>query len=81
MDEKTADDNDGLIRDRLKDMVANDPELKQHDVSFTVNNGAVEVSGSVASAAEKSRVTEMARSVPGVRDVSNRLEVKPSAKR
>ena len=79
MDEKTADDNDGKIKDQLKEMVANDPELKQHDVSFTVNNGAVEVSGSVATMSEKSRVTEMVRSVAGVRDVANGLQVDPDA--
>src|SRR5262245_52641954 len=66
VDEQTADDNDSRIKDRLKEMVANDPQLKQHDVSFTVTNGAVEVSGSVQTAAEKSRVTEMVRSVAGV---------------
>ncbi len=79
MDEKTADDNDGKIKDQLKEMVANDPVLKQHDVSFTVNNAAVEVSGTVATMSEKSRVTEMVRSVAGVRDVANGLRVDPDA--
>jgi len=80
VDEKTADDADGRIKDQLNDMVANDPTLKERDVSFTVNNGAVEVSGAVASVAEKTRVTEMVRSVPGVRDVANALDVDPKAK-
>jgi hyperosmotically inducible periplasmic protein len=76
VDEKTADDNDGRIKDQLKDAVDRDPQLKNENVDFSVNNGAVEISGSVASAAEKSRVTEMARSVAGVKDVANALEVK-----
>ena len=79
MDEKTADDNDGQIKDRLKEMVDNDKILNQRDVSFTVNDGAVEVSGTVANAAEKAHVTEMVRSVAGVRDVANGLQVDPDA--
>jgi len=77
VDDKTANDNDGKIKDRLKDMVDNDPVLKDRSVSFTVNNAAVEVSGTVASATEKSKVTEMVRSVPEVRDVANGLEITP----
>jgi osmotically-inducible protein OsmY len=77
VDDKTANDNDGKIKDRLKDMVDNDPVLKDRSVSFTVNNAAVEVSGTVASAAEKTKVTEMVRSVPEVRDVANGLEITP----
>jgi osmotically-inducible protein OsmY len=77
VDDKTANDNDGRIKDQLKDRVDADAELKQQDISFEVNNGAVEVKGTVASDAEKERVTTMVRSVPGVKDVANGLEVKP----
>jgi hyperosmotically inducible periplasmic protein len=78
VDTKMADDYDGAIKDRLKVLVDNDPNLKQRDITFTVNNGAVEVSGSVATAAEKSQVTDMVRSVAGVKDVANGLELKPA---
>ena len=77
-DTKMADDYDGAIKDRLKALVDNDPDLKQRNISFTVNNGAVEVSGSVATAGEKARVTDMVRSVAGVKDVANGLELKPA---
>lgn len=76
VDETTTDDNDGRIKDRLKEMVDNDPQLKNRDIGFTVNNGAVEIRGSVASPVEKSKVAEMVRSVDGVRDVANDLEIK-----
>lgn len=76
VDEKTADDNDGRIKDQLKGLIAADQLLSQRDISFSVNNGAVEVSGSVATPAEKTKVTDVARSVAGVRDVANGLEVK-----
>jgi osmotically-inducible protein OsmY len=79
-DTKMADDYDGAIKDRLKALVDNDPDLKQRNISFTVNNGAVEVSGNVATAAEKSRVTDMVRSVAGVKDVANGLELKPATR-
>jgi len=79
VDERTADDNDGKIKDRLKELIDNDQTLNQRNVSFTVNNAAVEVSGTVASASEKARVTEMVRSVAGVRDVANGLQVDPDA--
>jgi osmotically-inducible protein OsmY len=81
VDDRTADDNDGRIKDQLKDMVDRDPQLKQQDVTFDVNNGAVEVKGTVATAAEKNRITEIVRSVPGVKDVANGLDVKANANR
>jgi hyperosmotically inducible periplasmic protein len=81
VDENTADNNDGTIRDRLNDMVKNDPDLKDADINFDVNNGAVEVKGNVPTAAEKDRVTQMVRSVDGVKDVANALEIKPKARK
>jgi osmotically-inducible protein OsmY len=77
VDKKSADDNDGQIRRQLNDMVDRDPQLTDRSINFDVNNGAVEIKGTVASAAEKGKVTEMARSVTGVRDVANGLTVDP----
>jgi len=75
VDERSADDNDGQIRRQLNDMVDRDPQLTDRSIDFDVNNGAVEIKGTVASAAEKNKVTEMARSVAGVRDVANGLKI------
>jgi len=74
--ENRADDLDGNIRERLNELVDKDPMLKDRDVNFDVNNGAVEIKGSVASASEKTRVGEMVRGVPGVKDMANGLEVR-----
>jgi osmotically-inducible protein OsmY len=74
--EKKADDLDGTIRRSLNGMVDNDAILKDRDVNFDVNNGAVEIKGSVASAAEKDKIGQMVRSYPGVRDMANGLEVR-----
>jgi osmotically-inducible protein OsmY len=75
--EKRADDMDGTIRSRLNDMVDADAILKDRDVNFDVNNGAVEIKGSVASAAEKAKVGEMVKGMAGVKDMANGLEVRP----
>ena len=75
--ENRADDLDGNIRRRLNEMIDKDLVLTDRDVNFDVNNGAVEIKGSVASAAEKTKVGEMVRGVPGVKDMANGLEVRP----
>jgi osmotically-inducible protein OsmY len=73
-----ADDMDGKIRDRLDDMIDNDPALTDYQIDFDVNNGAVEITGKVGSAREKTLVTHLVRSVEGVKDVANALELDPA---
>lgn len=77
VNEKTADDLDGDIRSHLKDAINNDQVLRDRDINFDVNNGVVTVKGDVRTAAEKTRVTEIVRSAPGVKDMANALEIKP----
>jgi osmotically-inducible protein OsmY len=75
--EDKADDMDRTIRTQLNDRVDADLTLKDRDVNFDVNNGAVEAKGTVATAAEKAKVTEMVKAVPGVKDFVNAIEVRP----
>jgi osmotically-inducible protein OsmY len=77
INEDTADDLDGQVKSALKRMAGNDPILKDRDISFDVTNGVVTVKGDVRSVAEKSKVTELVRSAPGVKDFANALEIKP----
>jgi osmotically-inducible protein OsmY len=77
LNDKTADEMDGQIKSTLKQMVKDDPTLKDRDISFEVNNGAVTVKGDVETAAEKTKVTEIVRAAPGVKDLANALEIKP----
>jgi len=77
MNDKIADDMDGGIKTRLKNMIAEDRELKEHDIDFDVNNGVVTVKGSVPTAAEKNRVSQIVKNAPGVKDMANALEIKP----
>jgi osmotically-inducible protein OsmY len=77
VNEKSADDLDGDIRSHLKDAVNDDQTLRDRDINFDVNNGVVTVKGEVRTAAEKTRVSEIVRSAPGVKDMANALEIKP----
>jgi osmotically-inducible protein OsmY len=80
VDENTADDLDDGLETRLDELVDNEAELKDDSISFDANNGVLTITGNVGSAAERDRVGDMARSQPGVKDVINSLEVKPSQK-
>ena len=76
VNDTTADNLDGQIRDRLSEMVDRDETLKDRDIDFDVNNGVVTVKGSVKSAAEKSRVDQLVKAAPGVKNFANGLEIK-----
>ncbi len=78
VNDKTAGDLDGDIRSTLKKMIDNDPALKERDVKVEVNNGVVTLKGDVRTAAEKSRLTELLRAAPGVKDFANAVEIKPA---
>ncbi len=76
MDDKTADDMDSQIKTRLNDAVKADGNLTNQSIDFHVNNGVVTVTGEVQSAAEKERVSELAKGTTGVKDVANELTIK-----
>ena len=78
LNEKNADDFDGAIRTRLKNAISEDQVLKDRDIDFDVNNGVVTVKGDVRTATEKTKVTEIVKAVPGVKDMANALEIKPA---
>lgn len=77
LNEKTAGNLDGQVKDQLKQMVKNDPILRDRNLSFEVNNGVVTVKGEVQTADEKTKVTELVRAAPGVKDMANAVEIKP----
>lgn len=79
VNDKSAGDLDDDIKDNLKKTVNDDPQLKDRDIDFEVHNGVVTVKGKVQTAAEKSRVTELVREAPGVKDMANALEIKPKS--
>lgn len=75
--EHSADDLDGRIRSDLKRMIGDDQVLRDRNVDFEVTNGAVTIKGDVRTAAEKSRVSDIVKAAPGVKDMVNALEIKP----
>jgi osmotically-inducible protein OsmY len=77
VNDQTADDLDGDIRRALKKMTDADPILKDRDINFDVTNGVVTVKGDVRSVDEKTKVSQLVRSAPGVKDFANALEIKP----
>jgi osmotically-inducible protein OsmY len=77
LNDEIADDLDGRIRNSLEDMLEADAALKDRDVNFDVSNGVVTVKGEVRTAAEKTKVTDLVRSAPGVKDFANALEIQP----
>ena len=78
LNDKTAGSLDGDIKDKLDEMIDNDPALKQRDINFEVVNGMVTVKGEVRTADEKNRVGDMTKAAPGVKDVANGLEIVPA---
>jgi osmotically-inducible protein OsmY len=77
VNETTADNMDGQIRDRLSEAVDRDAALTDRNIDFDVNNGVVTVKGTVRSESEKNRVSEIVKSAPGVKDFANGLEIEP----
>ncbi len=76
LNDQTADDLDDDIDETLNRTVNSDPVLRERDIEFRVANGMVTITGDVASADEKSRVEQLAKAAPGVKDVANGLEIK-----
>ncbi|MDQ3069951.1 MAG: BON domain-containing protein [Acidobacteriota bacterium] len=62
---------------RVKTALLNDTQVGERRIDVHAANGAVTLSGRVASAAERDRAVELARAVTGVRGVTSRLDVKP----
>lgn len=58
-----------------------DPVTDQYEIDVVVANGAVSLNGTVDSWAEKQLCADVAKSVRGVKDIINEIEVKPAEER
>ena len=67
--------DDATITTRIESEIASDARLHLSKIEVQTAKGVVELSGSVPSAAEKERAGELARQVPGVRELHNDLAV------
>jgi len=73
IDEQTDGELRALIRDRLEEQVAFDPE----DVKISVRDGAVRLSGRVGTEQEYRIVEHVVTDVIGIKEVTNDLVVDP----
>jgi hypothetical protein len=68
--------SDERIREDVCDRLSVDDEIDASDVTVTVKGGEVTLEGSVVDRHSKHRAEDITDSVPGVRDVTNRLRAR-----
>src|SRR5690349_16032190 len=68
--------DDGVITTKVKAALIGDSRTKAHQIDVETREGVVQPGGFVDSAAAKTAAAEVARSVSGVKNVQNKLEVK-----
>ena len=70
--------DDSTLTAKVKTALIADPVTKANEINVETYRGVVQLGGFVESAAEKSKATEVARSVSGVKEVRNDLRVSTS---
>ena len=70
--------NDGWLWVKVRFDLAAADDLRDSTINVDVDNGVVTLTGTVASAAQKTRAEQVAKSVEGVKSVRNQLKVSPS---
>jgi hyperosmotically inducible periplasmic protein len=68
--------DDKGISMRVKSALSNDAEYKYEGVQVTTFKGTVQLSGFVDTSAQKSRASDLAKGVEGVKDLENNITVK-----
>lgn len=70
--------NDGWLWVKTRFDLAAADDLRDSTINVDVDNAVVTLSGTVASAAQRTRAEQVAKSVEGVKSVRNQLKVAPS---
>ena len=65
------------IRKQLSLALGRDSDLRDREISFIVNNGDINVTGTVRSEPERQRINDLAMGIPGVKSIANGLRVSP----
>lgn len=73
--------DDSAISAKVKASFAQDPGVRAVDVKVDTHLGAVQLSGWADTPAEKARAEELAKAVPGVKSVQNKIELKTEVKK
>jgi|ERR1051325_10031845 osmotically-inducible protein OsmY len=68
--------DDTLISEHVKEAFLSDRQYKFEDVKVSTMEGTVQLSGFVATGDEKGRAEQIAKDVPGVKNVVNNITVK-----
>ena len=72
--------DDATITAKVKSQLLADPQVSGLQVNVNTHKGQVQLSGYVNSAEERSKAEQIARQIPGVKNVDNDLIVKSSAR-
>jgi hyperosmotically inducible periplasmic protein len=70
--------DDATITTKVKAALLQAPDVKGLDVKVETDKAVVQLSGFVASQAQIDKAVELAKGVSGVREVQNKMSVKPS---
>lgn len=73
--------DDAAVSTKVKAALAQDPAVKAIEVTVDTFKGTVQLSGWVATPEEKSRAEEIAKGVPGVKTVENKITLKTDVKK
>ena len=73
--------DDSAISAKVKAAFVKDPGVRAIDVKVDTHLGAVQLSGWADTPAEKARAEELAKAVPGVKSVENKIELKTDVKK
>jgi hyperosmotically inducible protein len=68
--------DDSAITAKVKSALAADSETKAHQINVETFQGTVQLSGFVDDAEARTRATEVASNITGVKDVKNSLQVR-----
>jgi hypothetical protein len=68
--------DDTAVTSKVKAEFVKDPLVKAMDIKVNTFKGTVQLSGFADSAEEKKRAEELARGVPGVNKIENKIELK-----
>lgn len=68
--------DDSVITGKVKAALVADPTTKAHQISVETFEGVVQLSGFVDTSEARSRATQVAKGVDGVKQVKNELELR-----
>ena len=68
--------DDSVITGKVKAALVADPVTKAHQISVETFKGVVQLSGFVDTSEARSRATQVAKGVDGVKNVKNELELR-----